>query len=64
MGTTFNVIGPVGFASRSNAYVDLADVAEAVAVRVKYWRLAQSINKPESEYVRERLLPSVYFSCS
>jgi hypothetical protein len=35
MGTTFNVIYPVAFASHSNAYIDLTDVAEAFAICVE-----------------------------
>ena len=36
MGTTFSMICPVAFASRSDAYFDPADIAEAFAIRVEY----------------------------
>jgi len=36
VGTTFNVICPVAFASRSDTYFDPADIAEAFAIRVEY----------------------------
>jgi hypothetical protein len=36
VGTTFSVIGPVAFASRSDAYVNPVDIAEVFAIRVEY----------------------------
>ena len=36
VGTTFSVICPVAFTSRSDAYFDPADIAEVFAIRVEY----------------------------
>jgi len=35
VGTTFNVIYPITFASCSNAYIDLTDVVEVFAIYVE-----------------------------